>query len=483
MSIDYDYLFRRIHPFYSRNERIWRRNLLAYAGGKEYIRKALIRHVSEIDLEFMERRRRAYYFNYPRKIARLITQYVLATRPERRNADPELAEDWDRNGLRADEVMRQFSMFLNICGCAWLAVDMPSFEGEKTKEDELKERLRPYAVALSPLDVVDWCYASDGLLKWVLTAEESFDNSDPFTEPAIVQTRKLWTRDQVICTAKNSLTGEVTKTITDHGLGAVPFIRHVEVDGYGISESHWFEDVVRISDAILNNESEAQMNAVKQMFGMLVLPEDFVTAIRRPKDKNGNEEEVDYPHVLARSCCIAESVNGKGVSRYISPSGLETAAIRSENQNLRKEMFDVVGLAVSKDSKLVESAEAKMWDFQNVEQYMRTRADVLEQCEYRAWELMNLWNPAIAVPEIIYNRNFAQIDLTASIAALLELSGFNPDSPEYQKEIGKTAIALLNRLRQLAQDTQESISREIESSDSAVIPTSATPDVDKTEQV
>lgn len=272
MSLDYDYLFRRKHPFYERNQEKWKRNLLSYAGGEEYINVALIKHISEIDLEYDERKHRAYYFNYPRKIARLITQYVLATRPERQDADPDLVEDWDRNGLRTDEVMRQFSTFLNICGCSWLAVDMPSFEGDKTREDEIREKLRPYAVAFSPLSVVDWSYHSDGELLWIIVAEEYMDNSNPFAEPKLVKVRKLWTRDQVITVTKSDAADQPQVTTVNHNLGLVPFIRHVEVDGYGISENHWFDDVVRISDAILNNESEAQMNAVKQMFGMLVLP-------------------------------------------------------------------------------------------------------------------------------------------------------------------------------------------------------------------
>ena len=57
--MDYNYIFRREHPFYRRNRRVWQRSRDAYSGGEDYINQALIRHVSEIDLEFAERRRRA----------------------------------------------------------------------------------------------------------------------------------------------------------------------------------------------------------------------------------------------------------------------------------------------------------------------------------------------------------------------------------------------------------------------------------------
>lgn len=460
---DFSKLFTREHPFYSEHKNAWKKSHLAYSGGERYVAQALIRHLSEIEQEYDERRKRAYYFNWPRKIARMITQYVLATRPERQNADPELVEDFDRSGLRVDEVMRQFSTLLNVFGVAWLAVDMPFFTGEKTKADEIREKLRPYCVALSPLSVVDWCYGSDGLLEWVLVGEKEIDNSNPFSEPVCVEIRKLWTRNDVTI-LKQSSDGYSSEETVEHNLGVVPFIRKEEVDGYGIDADHWFEDVVRISDAILNNESEAQMNTVKQMFGLLIVPESFAHNAKSYADPDTNESG-NVAGVISRSAAIIESVEDRGISRYISPSGVENASIRAENQALIRMLFECVGLAVSKDTKMVESADAKMWDFQNIEQFMRDRADVLEQCEYQAWELMNRWNPAIPLPTISYNRNFAVLDLQQSVATLIDLSGFNAENADYQKEISKTAVVLLNRLRQLSQEKQEQITDIIDTTD------------------
>lgn len=472
MSVDYQRLFSREHPFYTAHKDIWERNHKAYSGGKPYIKDALIPHLSEIPDEYQERLRRAYYFNWPRKIARIITQYVLATRPVRQGADADLVEDWSRSGLRADEVMRQFSTYLNVFGAAWLAVDMPQFEGPKTKADEIAEKLRPYCVALSPLQVIDWCYGSDSDLDWVLVKEALLDNSDPFEQPVEIKIRKLWTRSNLTVVANYS-TGKTETNTIDHNLGCVPFIRKVEVDGFGLEANHWFDDVVGISDAILNNESESQMNTVKQMFGLLVVSETFANNAKAEKAESGSEtpsgsnESKSVSSVISRSAAIIESSADNGISRYISPTGAESAAIRSENQALIRMLFECIGLAVSKDTKMVESAEAKLWDFQNIEQFMKTRADVLEQCEYQAWELMAKWQPSITIPTITYNRNFAVLDLQQSVAALVELAGFNTDSDDYQREINKTAVILLNRLRQLSQEEQDRIAKEIEKSQPA----------------
>ena len=119
------FLFSRRHPDYLKNESCYRHCAEAYRGGQSFMEKALIRHVSEIDLEFAERKRRAYYFNYPRTIARRITQYALAVPPRRQGADPALLEDWSRSGMRTNEVMRQLSTMLTVYGRVWVQVDAP----------------------------------------------------------------------------------------------------------------------------------------------------------------------------------------------------------------------------------------------------------------------------------------------------------------------------------------------------------------------
>ena len=126
---------------------------------------------------------------------------------------------------------------------------MPSFTGRKSKADEIRESCAPYCVYLNPLDVLDWCYGADGELDWVLVRESEFDNSDPFAEAKETERRKLWTRDGVTVVTRQG-DGTFPAEENAHGLGRVPFIRKVEVDGYALCENHWFEDVVRISDAI-----------------------------------------------------------------------------------------------------------------------------------------------------------------------------------------------------------------------------------------
>lgn len=453
-----NYLFHRRNAEYAANENRWKHARAAYSGGRSYIDQALIRHVSEIDIEFHERRRRAYYFNYPRIIAQRITQYVLGIDPVRRNADFELVEDWSRSGLRCNEVMRQLSTMLNIYGRAWLMVEMPKFDGTPSLERARRERLRPYVRALSPLQVTDWAFGSDGRLLWAVTAEEEYINNDPFSPPVKLRRRRLYDRNAwyLFESTPNGI-----KKI-DSGInstGVVPLIPVTEPDGFGIDAGHWFEDVINVSEAILNNESEAQMNTVKQMFGMLVVSESFARGAQKLAAFSGNKGE-NFSATVARSAAIIEAVEEKGISRFISPSGVATDVIRKENEHLKRELYEIVGLAVQSYSRDNRSAESKAWDFQNVSQFLSARADLLEQSELEAWKIMHLYDLDVPVPELHYNRKFAVRDLAGAISGVLQLADLEL-GPSYRRALGHAATELLDSLEPIGNTLKQEINNEI----------------------
>ena len=457
---DLQYLFRRTNAHYRENRDIWERSRAAYRGGENYLDRALIRHVSEIDLEFAERRKRAYYFNYPRKLAGLITQCVFSSGPQRENVNVRLAEDFSRTGLRVDEVMRQVSTLLNIYGAAAMTVEMPFFHGEVDEERKQKERLRPAVQALSPLQVPDWGIGHNGELEWLITEENVTLDQGPHQPPLQTVRRKLFTRNEFIIYERTPSTGKIVEVSrAKHNLGCVPALYLAEPEGYGLHGGHYFEDVVRISDAILNNESEAQMNTVKQMFGMLVVSDSFARCARKAAVyENLND---NFAATVARSAAIIESVEEKGISRFISPSGVATDTIREENRYLKQELYDVVGLAVQSYSRQGQSSESKAWDFQNVSQFLAARADLLEQAELDAWKLMRRYDLDLSVPEVHYNRRFAVNDLASGIAGLLQLSEI-PAGTSYRRAVGKTAVELLNNIGNISMKEKENIIREID---------------------
>ena len=164
---------------------------------------------------------------------------------------------------------------------------------------------------------------------------------------------------------------------------------------------------------------------------------------------------------MARSAAIVESAEEKGISRFISPGGVENAAIRAENISLKRELYDVVGLAVQSPGREEQTAESKAWDFQNVCQFLAARADLLEQAESAAWQLMQKFDPGIHIPQISYNRKFAVRDLAGSIGGLLQLKELD-SGPEFRKALSRSALDLLDAVGNVGSSERTRILDEIE---------------------
>lgn len=267
-------LFSRRHAFYVRNIDIWQRTLRAYSGGRKYIETALIRHIAENGLEFSERIKRGIYLNFPRKITGMITEFLFASEPDRDGAFEAVVKDFSRTGWSVNYVMMRAEVINLLFGLSWILVDMPGVAAAIDTETKQKERIYPYAQALTPMQVPDWAIGSDGRLLWAIV-EEKFERKDnPLAVPAQVTRRRLWFRD------KWELYEQADNEIQlvgagEHRLGCVPLVMWQEATGYGLASNHWFEDVVGISDAILNALSEAEMNIIKQMFGVLIVSRAF----------------------------------------------------------------------------------------------------------------------------------------------------------------------------------------------------------------
>ena len=450
---------RRKHTFYDENLPYWERVRDAYSGGSEYIPKALIKHASESEVDYNERVSRAYYLNYPRRIANLITQYCLASSPVRENAPQEIKDDFTLEKINVDELMRQVSTSLNLYGMVWFLVSMPFFEGELTLEEKQKKHIRPYAAAIKPYDVTDWSYDASGELNWVIIRTFKRYDDDPFSSAIIAERFCLYTKDFVRIYEKG---GDVPIMEYPNTLGIVPVFRIQEIDGYAMDSRHYFEEIVRISDAILNNESEAQMNLVKQMFGMLVCSESYARNAGKSPDKTSN--------IISRSTAIIESAEEKGITRYISPAGVETAAIREENKALKQEMYDIIGMALNSISHAQQTAESKSWDFHSVSRFLANRADLLEQAENKIWQLMRLYDPSIPEVSAAYSRKFEVEDLTSQVKALLDIDNLSTAPLSLKKQVCKSALKIIDRIAPMGDEQMQEIIEDIEDMEPAPAP-------------
>ena len=446
---------KRKNPFFDYNIDYWELAQNAYAGGAMYINKALIKHIAETDVSFAERQKRAYYFNYPRRIANLITQYALSTEPKRENAPLDIIADFTKQKINVNEFMRQVSTKLNIYGVVWIMVSMPYFEGKLSLADKVSGKIRPFAEAIDPQNVTDWSIDENGDLIWAIVKTRKRYDSDPFKEAVTAERYSLYTKDYI---RVFECDGETPIAEYPNTLGIVPLFRIMEVDGYAMRSKHYFEDIMRISNAILNNESEAQMNTIKQMFGVMVIPEDFANSAEKYKD----EKSEKMSNIISRSTCIVESPETRGITRFISPAGVETTIIRKENQELKKEMYDIVGMALNSMSHSMQTAESKSWDFHNVSQFLANRADLLEQAENRIWEFFRLYDSSIPEVKAVYNRSFKVEDFDKQIKALLDISALPSMPLSITKQVARSAVEVLEKITPISDDVKQNIFNDIE---------------------
>jgi len=466
-------IFSRKSALYSNNFNQWVKVLAAYSGGDKYIKKALIRHVSENKLEFAERLKRCIYLNYPRKISKLIVEFIFSKAPDRTGVDSDVQKDMSRTGLNADQVFMLALLIRLLFGRCWLLVDMPAIEAKPDMETKQKQKIRPYVRPLLPFDVVDWAYGSDGKLLWAIVQEFILDKSDPLQKPKEITQRRIWYRDRWELYQKDA-DGQKLVASKKHKLGFVPIKEFVEVDVLNLTQDHWMFDIVKISDAILNAGSELQMNIIKQMFGLLVVSQGFAAAM-------GNAEVPEYQeqipqssrektivesegkklaHVIARSAAIWETAEEKGLTRYIAPSGAESASIISYMSMLKDAMNDILRLALQSSSKAAQTAESKEWDSLNIQQMLSTNALSLQELESEVWEMVHAWDKSIPIPKVSYTQDFSINDLKTMVSCLMDISSFEI-TDEFKRAVYEKALVILDKIDPLSPEQYQKILNEI----------------------
>ena len=443
---------KRENPLYTSQKAKWEKVLNAYSGGEEYIEETLIQHSAECTLEFNERIKRCHYFNYPKRVLNTIISYVLGQAPKRSNVNEAIEEDFDKFGNRTNEVMRKINMYLDMFGLCWVLVDNPNVPQTITLEQKINNNIRPYSVVLNPLNVTDWNFGADGKLDWVIIKDVRVEASNPGVPAKSVNTFTLWTRT----TWERFIEGEeyISESKGTHNIGEVPIMKVSDIGGYGLSTNHWFNDAVSVSDSILNAESEAQINTIKQIFGLAVFPDTFIERASKSSEKlieQGATELDAFAITLARSTAVTETADEKGICRYIAPPAYVVSVIRDEIKELKKELYDVFGLGIKSEVKNAQSAEAKAWDFVSIGNAMKSRADLLEQVENAIWKFMNKWDSTISIPSVTYNRDFELRQLKENIQGLLDLKTIN-NSEEFTREIKATSVSLLDDIKKLPQD-------------------------------
>jgi hypothetical protein len=162
-------------------------------------------------------------------------------------------------------------------------------------------------------------------------------------------------------------------------------------------------------------ESVNRANFFKRCYPQLVLPVSCIANLSDAYSTDGLSAAelivgMNYPILISKD---------DPTPAYLMPSASDMAALRSEIQQLKSNMFESVGLMLQSESRQVASAESKAWDFLDVAQVMKARAEILESAEMKVAEIVNAWDSSIPAWTVAYNRQFDIGDFSQEISALI----------------------------------------------------------------
>lgn len=205
---------RATHPDYLAP--YWRRLQAFYAGGRKLLedtqlmREVFPPHANEDETVYLERVKRAFYLNHAGAI---LDQFISALYGDPVHVAPEGEESTDDpvyrdffsdcsppHGRRLpfNRLLRDRIRSALCFRRAWTLVDLPDAEPgqfDSLQEQEKANALSPYAVPLTPFEVLDWEEDDDGELLWLMRCQKSCRRRDPTEKrDTVVETYTLYSR-------------------------------------------------------------------------------------------------------------------------------------------------------------------------------------------------------------------------------------------------------------------------------------------------
>ena len=453
-------------------------NLLGLEGGRPYVDTRLSRFSGETIIDWVGgtrpdgsastgRLQQTHSFPYLGRIDGKINQFVFQTPPAREGGDIEVIKDISRDSKSVNDLMRQASSYRFACKWCWIMVDAPARKEDGsayTVAEKKEQKIRPYWRILSPLDVMDWSFDARGVLQWIKTIEIDYDDSDPTALPSPRRVIKLWEigkctkytivdkKDRRYTRSAGTRTQVETEEIplTDdkgNAMAVVPFVLVGEADAKPTA----FDDLESINRTIMDLGSVDRANFFNCNYPQLVLPKSLLQTMQM--DGYGSVAEEIGRLLLGYKYPIMVDKDDVTPS-YLIPDASALKGGSERLASLKRDLFEVTGLALEQESRQVASAESKQWDFQDVSAVMTARAETLEDAETRAVAISKAWDSEFEGWAPAYNRKFDIGNLKDELAALV-MAGNISGPPAYHRLIVKKIIDRVNRIG--SQPSQEEI--------------------------
>lgn len=469
---------------------------MAAAGGKDYIDARLTRFPCESDVSWagnsqgsvheskwssnwakpggsiIGRKDRAYCINYARRIVTKINQYVFGGDIIRNGIDEAFQVDATKTGLSVNCLMQEASASLTAGQWCWLSVDRavmprdPATGLPSPRSVAQREAVgdRVFWMLWNSDEIVDWHFDGTGKLKWLITEQAVYNNEDFTVEASTQKVRTIWERGRMTRLILDEKDGSkvASEERVEFAAQAVPFV----LMGIPSVKPWWFDDVERVQASLLDLESAHNENLITTVYPQLVLPHGIIEDIMRLTQLDGIEGyQKALELVRGLNYPILEPTEASGLTRYLTPAAGDLKAIPDEIMRRRKELMNIVGLAMANpETNQAQSAKSKAWDNLDPSNTMRTRAIELEDAEAKAVELSKLIDTSFKAYKPEYPRQFDIPEPEQDIATLVQLGNLElPDSG--RREVMKASMKLLGAIVSIPKDRMTAVLDEIDKMD------------------
>jgi len=472
-------LAQRKHPTLKKRECQIFINMLAARGGREYVLERLSRFPAEASIAFFGRSKkaigsgsasfvkvssaegdkdffapesqfvqhnvtgrvdRAHLINHCGRAIEKKKEFVFGTPPVREGIDVDFALDVTRSRVGINQFWGGVSKAIDCCGWTWVSVDGPAPPVDAngrpivlSVSDKMGLNIRPYWSHYHPNQVVDWCFDANGDVAWLITEHCDFVNDDPRGEPRHVKTRVLWEPGVV---TQYVFDGEDEIVAENLALNAPPMVPFIPV-GNVSPEAIAFDDLESIQRSILDLTSANHESLFKQVYPQLILPSG---TLQETASKANMSFDEAADRILGLEYPIEEDSDTKMITRYITPTAADLKILREDIDAMKRDFWQVLGDALERESRQVESAEAKKIERIDIESVLRSRADMLEEAETKLVQMTKVIDPNFKDYQPIYSRSFDTQDFESEMKSYIGLSGLEAPR-EAVRELGRSAYA------------------------------------------
>jgi len=371
------------HPTYLAQFAEWQKARDCYEGADRIEGRSdyLPKHERETQANYINRLKRAAYTNFCLPIVENFTGQIWRNPPVRELPErmSSLVEDVDRQGAPADSFFKSVTQDAQVEGIRFVLVDYPDTRNVRDRRQEQLQKVRPYFVELDPRRVLDWSFvqAMDGgrRLAWVVIEEEIELEGGPFAERKNETRYRVWYPDWWQTWRHDS---KIDKAVLlDEGRNSigevplVPFYSDFKGRFYGRSALRGILSLCLAHYRKWSDRDNSEFWAGMPTWVFKNWPEDSEVVI-------GAGNGIVTP-------------NRDSTVEIIEHSGAAIESMRKTETDIISAIFEIAMRQVRRTTRLVESAESKRMDKDNISSVLQERARRFESAETQCWRLAAKW--------------------------------------------------------------------------------------------